>query len=67
MSAEPQVAQVHDAQQALIEARAALTRSEEELTQAVQVALLAGARAVDLAEVLGVSRARVYQIRDGRR
>lgn len=64
---EPQVARVHAAHVALTEARERVAAAEDELTQAVRVALLVGASAVDLAEVLGVTRSRVYQIRDGRR
>jgi len=55
------------AQDRLIESREAVTVAEGKLQAAVQDALEAGVSAVDLAARLGVSRARVYQIRDGRR
>lgn len=44
-----------------------LADSEEAVAEAVRLALKFGLPAVKVAEVLGVSRARVYQIRDGRR
>ena len=64
---EPALARVHDAQEDVLAAREALSTADAELSQAVQVALLHGVSAVQLAEALDVSRARVYQIRDGRR
>lgn len=64
---EPALAWVHDAQEAVVAARDALSTADAELSQAVQVALLHGVSAVQLSEVLVVSRARVYQIRDGKR
>lgn len=48
-------------------ARERLSDAERELRDAVVAALAEGTRATDVADVLGVSRARVYQIRDGRR
>lgn len=39
----------------------------EEWKAAIRDALAAGARVTTVAEMAGVSRARVYQIRDGRR
>ena len=65
--AEPALARVHDAQGDLDEARRAVKAAEAERAQSVQVALLHGVSAVQLAEALDVSRARVYQIRDGTR
>jgi hypothetical protein len=40
---------------------------DTELTELVKQALAEGHSAIELGEILGVSRARVYQIRDGRR
>lgn len=36
-------------------------------TAAIQAAIAAGVSTLDLAEEAGMSRARIYQIRDGRR
>jgi DNA-directed RNA polymerase specialized sigma subunit len=46
---------------------AAIETLDAEQTQLVKEALAEGDTAAELAEILGVSRARVYQIRDGRR
>lgn len=51
----------------LIEARESVARKEQEVAEAVRGALAEGASATELAKAVGISRARVYQIRDGRR
>jgi hypothetical protein len=48
-------------------AKAALDAAPETLSAAVRSALEAGVSGPKLAEALGVTRARVYQLRDGRR
>lgn len=48
-------------------ARRLVTEAETRQRVAVKTALEHGVSAVEVAEHLGVSRARVYQIRDGRR
>ena len=55
------------AQSAVEETEAALAAARTELTATVQRALAQGMRAVEVGEALGVSRALVYQLRDGRR
>lgn len=44
-----------------------LSEAEAFLQLAIRQALAGGHRAADIAEAAGMSRARVYQIRDGRR
>lgn len=51
----------------LQEAREAVARKEDDVAEAVRAALAEGATASDVAKAVGLSRARVYQIRDGRR
>lgn len=51
----------------LAEARESVARKEIEVAEAVRNALAEGAPAVKVAEAAGISRARVYQIRDGKR
>jgi hypothetical protein len=58
------VANAHERVQA---AKAELRVAESELQACVREALTAGAKATDLANLLVVSRARLYQIRDGSR
>ena len=41
--------------------------AEDELAQDIRTALAEGVPATELAKAAGISRARVYQIRDGRR
>lgn len=55
------------AQSAVEQSEAALAAARVGLTATVQRALAQGMRAVEVGEALGVSRARVYQLRDGRR
>lgn len=47
--------------------RAATEDAEQAWRAAIRSALHAGQRVVDVAEAAGISRERVYQIRDGRR
>lgn len=47
--------------------REALEEANRELARAIRAALAAGESAADIAFVADISRARVYQIRDGRR
>lgn len=56
-----------DASEGLGAAREDLRAAEANLRRSVQEALGDGLPAVRVAQVLGVSRARVYQIRDGKR
>lgn len=56
-----------DALEGVEAAREDLTTAEANLRRSVREALADGVQAVRVAEVLGVSRARVYQLRDGRR
>ena len=51
----------------LANARRRASACEKELGEAVRRALAAGDRAADIAEAAGISRQRVYQIRDGKR
>jgi hypothetical protein len=51
----------------LRQARDVVTRYEDRLAGEVRAALRAGVSAADVADAAGISRARVYQIRDGRR
>lgn len=41
--------------------------AEREWRESIRQALVEGERAADIAEAAGISKARVYQIRDGRR
>lgn len=61
------IRRVRDSREALEWATQTVTEAVTEQRAAVQAALESGVSAVDVAEVLGVTRARVYQIRDGRR
>ncbi|NUO57293.1 MAG: hypothetical protein HOV78_11555 [Hamadaea sp.] len=56
-----------DARDKLADARADLRAAEQDLQRAVREALAEGMPAKRVGEVLGVSRARVYQLRDGKR
>lgn len=58
---------VRDSRVALDWATQAVAEAAAEERAAVQAALASGVSAVDVARILGVTRARVYQIRDGRR
>lgn len=51
----------------LATARGRVSACEKELAAAICAALADGQRVVDVAEAAGISRERVYQIRDGRR
>ena len=51
----------------LATARKRVQSCEEEVAEAIRRALVAGDRATEVAEAAGISRSRVYQIRDGRR
>jgi len=51
----------------LTKARARTAEAEEFLHDAIRGALANGVRAAEIAEAVGISRARVYQIRDGKR
>jgi DNA-binding CsgD family transcriptional regulator len=59
--------QVEQARDALAAARVQLASAETDLQRAVATTLATGVPATTVAEILGVTRARVYQIRDGRR
>ncbi len=52
---------------ALAERRRVASIAEDELASAIRIALRSGVPATEIAELAGISRARVYQIRDGRR
>lgn len=56
-----------DARDRLADAREDVKAAEADLQRAVRDALADGVKAPRIAEVLGVSRARVYQLRDGKR
>lgn len=56
-----------DVRDALADARDDVRAAEADLRRSVQQALKEGMPATGVAQVLGVSRARVYQIRDGKR
>lgn len=43
------------------------TESQEQQATAIRAALAAGAAVADIATITGLSAARIYQIRDGRR
>lgn len=64
---EPSIAKVISAARMVREARQDVSEAEEFLQDAIRQALAGGHRAVAVAEAAGVSKARVYQIRDGRR
>lgn len=51
----------------LATARSRAEACEQELHDTIRRTLAEGARAVDVAKAAGISRARVYQIRDGKR
>lgn len=53
--------------QAVEEARDMLKHAESERDKAIRAALDSGCEVKDIVPVTGVSRARIYQIRDGRR
>ena len=56
-----------DAAHALDAAEQAAEAARHDRDQAVRAAISAGARIVDITAITGLSRNRVYQIRDGRR
>jgi hypothetical protein len=58
---------VEAARDRLTAARQELEAAEHALHAAVRTALEQGEKATTIAEQLGVTRARVYQLRDGRR
>jgi hypothetical protein len=58
---------VQRAARSLAKARERVTYHEVLLAEEIRAALAAGARVADIAASAGVSRSRVYQIRDGRR
>ena len=66
-SEDEMVLAVREEQHDLIEARESLAASEQAFQGAVEAALAHGVPAARLAESLGLSRARIYQIRDGKR
>jgi DNA-directed RNA polymerase specialized sigma subunit len=51
----------------LAETRESVVTREQEVAEAIRSALAEGSSATAIAEAVGISRARVYQIRDGRR
>lgn len=51
----------------LAERERAVEREREDLAVAIRTALSSGVPAAEVAELAGISKARVYQIRDGRR
>lgn len=51
----------------LADARAKAQQAEGEWQETIRVALSQGVPAADIAEAAGISRQRVYQIRDGKR
>lgn len=51
----------------LAERRLAASKAEDEFASAIRIALHNGLPATEIAELAGISRARVYQIRDGKR
>lgn len=61
------IAELQDAAEGVDDARDDLDHAEKNLRRSVQEALEDGLPATRVAQVLGVSRARVYQIRDGKR
>lgn len=63
----PGVNKVANAARMVRDARYDLSEAESFLRLAIRQALAGGHRAVDIAEAAGMSRARVYQIRDDKR
>ena len=63
----PGIAKVSNAARMVREARRDVAEAEEFLQDAIRQALAGGHRTVDIAEAAGLSRARIYQIRDGKR
>lgn len=63
----PSMVALRDLLPARIAARAEVERLDARQSELVKEILAEGCRVVDLAVVLGVTKARVYQIRDGRR
>ena len=61
------IAEIQDAAERVDDAADDLRSATDGLRRTVQEALEDGLPAARLAQVLGVSRARVYQIRDGKR
>lgn len=59
--------ELKDAAEGVDDARDDLDAAEKNLRRSVQEALEDGVPATRVAQVLGVSRARVYQLRDGKR
>lgn len=47
------------------EKKAAIAAADLEWREAIKAAIAAGVRVADIAEAAGISRIRVYQIRDG--
>lgn len=66
VAAQP-VTTVQEATDKLAAARDALADADGRWRAAIRAALADGQRVVDIAEAAGISRERVYQIRDGRR
>lgn len=58
---------VRRATRKLAEARAKADEAEKHWQSVIRIALSQGASATEIAEAAGISKARVYQIRDGRR
>jgi DNA-binding phage protein len=58
---------VRRAASALIEQRRTVAQAEEEFASAIRGAVHLGVPVAEVAELAGITRARVYQIRDGRR
>lgn len=58
---------VRRAASTLADKRRAASIAEDEFASAVRMALHNGVPATEVAQLAGISRARVYQIRDGRR
>jgi hypothetical protein len=61
------LAGVQEATERLSLLRGETDRAEQNWRAAIRAALAAGVPVVDLADTAGVSRARIYQIRDDRR
>lgn len=61
------LADVHEATDVLTKLREATEAAEREWRKAIRRALAAGVPVADLADTAGVTRARIYQIRDDRR
>ena len=49
------------------EAKAAFDKADTALRESIRAAIVAGVKVPALVEVTGLSRPRIYQIRDGRR